>query len=192
MNAPAVDIVPSRSTAVVTAIARSVRSLPGTLDRRASARTSSDTLRARGLHPPPPVGATGTAEQEALYDLLFRSSAETLLEVARNPLRLGAEIGFFSVLHTWSQKLSLHRMSIVSFPPAAFRSITPTGFAHEKNYFLPKEVLREVFRGKFVDALEQAFRDGRLNLQGDLALLAQPKIFAAWLRPLFRQDWWCT
>jgi hypothetical protein len=50
-------------------------------------------------------------------------------------------------------------------------------------------VLREVFRGKFVDALEQAFHNGQLNFQGDLKLLAQPKIFAAWLRPLYRQDW---
>jgi hypothetical protein len=46
--------------------------------------------------------------KKVLYDLLFRASAQTLLEVARNPLRLGAEIGFFSVLHTWSQKLSLN------------------------------------------------------------------------------------
>ena len=43
-----------------------------------------------------------------LYDLLFRSSAETLLEVARDPKLLGADIGFFSVLHTWSQKLELN------------------------------------------------------------------------------------
>jgi hypothetical protein len=50
-------------------------------------------------------------------------------------------------------------------------------------------VLREVFRGKFVDALEQAFQNGQLNFHGDLKLLAQPKIFAAWLRPLYRQDW---
>jgi hypothetical protein len=57
------------------------------------------------------------------------------------------------------------------------------------NYFLPKEVLREVFRGKFVDALKQAFRDGHLNFHGDLKLLAQTKTFAAWLRPLYRQDW---
>jgi hypothetical protein len=56
-------------------------------------------------------------------------------------------------------------------------------------FVLPKEVLREVFRGKFVDALEQAFQNGQLNFQGDLKLLAQPKIFAAWLRPLYRQDW---
>src|SRR6266851_4916551 len=46
--------------------------------------------------------------KKVLYDLLFRSSAETLLEVARDPRHLGAEIGFFTVLHTWSQKLRLH------------------------------------------------------------------------------------
>jgi hypothetical protein len=46
--------------------------------------------------------------KKVLYDLLFRTSAETLLEVACNPKHLGAEIGFFSVLHTWSQKLKIH------------------------------------------------------------------------------------
>jgi hypothetical protein len=50
-------------------------------------------------------------------------------------------------------------------------------------------VLRKVFRGKFTDALEQAFHDGQLRFEGDLKLLAQPKTFAAWLRPLFRKKW---
>src|SRR5207244_9325107 len=40
-----------------------------------------------------------------LYNLLFRTSAETLLEIARDPRHLGAEIGFFSVLHTWAQQI---------------------------------------------------------------------------------------
>jgi len=44
----------------------------------------------------------------AVYNLLMRASAETLLEVARDPQHLGAEIGFFSVLHTWNQQLQLH------------------------------------------------------------------------------------
>jgi hypothetical protein len=43
--------------------------------------------------------------KKVIYDLLFRTSAETLLQVARDPRHLGAEIGFFSVLHTWSQKV---------------------------------------------------------------------------------------
>jgi hypothetical protein len=50
-------------------------------------------------------------------------------------------------------------------------------------------VLHKVFRGKFVAGLKQAFQNGQLRFQGDLKLLAEPKIFTAWLRPLFRQDW---
>jgi hypothetical protein len=46
-----------------------------------------------------------------------------------------------------------------------------------------------VLRGKFVAALKSAFEHGQLHLSGNLALLAQPKIFASWLRPRFRKDW---
>jgi hypothetical protein len=51
------------------------------------------------------------------------------------------------------------------------------------------KVLSRVFRGKFVQALQSAFREDRLRFQGSLAPLAHPKTFAAWLRPLFRKDW---
>jgi hypothetical protein len=50
-------------------------------------------------------------------------------------------------------------------------------------------VLRRVFRGKFVAGLKHAFQSGRLNFRGNLAALAQPRTFAAWLRSLFRKDW---
>jgi Putative transposase len=127
--------------------------------------------------------------KKVLYSLLFRTSAETLLEVARNPRHLGAEIGFFSVLHTWSQKLKIHP-HVHCVVPAGGLSLDHTRWVRSRdNYFLPKDVLREIFRGKFVDALKQAFQNGQLRFEGDLKLLAQPKIFAAWLRPLFRQDW---
>ncbi len=127
--------------------------------------------------------------KKVLYGLLFRTSAETLLQVARDPRHLGAEIGFFSVLHTWSQKLNIHP-HVHCVVPAGGLSLDHTRWVRSRdNYFLPKEVLRKIFRGKFVDALEQAFQNGQLNFQGDLKLLAHPKIFAAWLRPLFRQDW---
>src|SRR5262249_58279639 len=56
-------------------------------------------------------------------------------------------------------------------------------------FLLSIRVLRRVFRGKFVAALKQAFQNGQLNFPGNLALLAQPKTFAAWLRSLFRKDW---
>src|SRR5271169_2344657 len=126
---------------------------------------------------------------KVLYDLLLRTSAGTLLEVARDPRHLGAEIGFFSVLHTWNQKLELHP-HVHCVIPAGGLSVEHTHWVKSRDrFFLSIHVLRRVFRGKFVDALRQAFQEGQLNFQGNLTCLAQPKTFAAWLRPLFRKDW---
>jgi hypothetical protein len=127
--------------------------------------------------------------KKVLYDLLFRASAETLLEVARDPRHLGAEIGFFSVLHTWSQKLGLHPHVHCVIPAGGLSLDHAHWIPSRERFFLPIHVLRRVFRGKFVAGLRQAFQVGQLNFHGDLALLAQPKTFAAWLRPLFRKDW---
>jgi hypothetical protein len=127
--------------------------------------------------------------KKIIYDLLLRASAETLLEVARNPRRLGAEIGFFSVLHTWNQKLQLHP-HVHCVVPAGGLSLDHTRWIRSHpRFFLPRSVLRRRFRGKFVAGLKSAFQHGQLHLSGDLSLLVQPRVFASWLRPLFRKNW---
>jgi len=127
--------------------------------------------------------------KKIIYDLLLRTSAETLLEVARNPRRLGAEIGFFSVLHTWNQKLQLHP-HVHCVVPAGGLSLDHTRWIRSHpRFFLPRSVLRRRFRGKFVAGLKSAFQRGQLHLSGDLSLLGQPRVFASWLRPLFRKNW---
>jgi hypothetical protein len=131
-------------------------------------------------------------KKKLLYDPLFRTSAETLLEVARNPLRLRAEIGFFSVLHTWSQKLELHpHVHCVGL--AGGLSPDHTHWVRSPdNYFLTKKALRKIFRGKFVDALKQAFQNGQLNFQGDLALLANPRSLPPGYSLCSINTGWCT
>ena len=68
-------------------------------------------------------------------------------------------------------------------------------FAHthwipsRSRFFLPVKVLSRVFRGKFVAALKRNFRQGKLGFHGNLKTLAHPKVFSAWLRTLFRNDW---
>jgi hypothetical protein len=127
--------------------------------------------------------------KKVIYDLLFRASAETLLEVARDPKHLGAEIGFFTVLHTWNQKLGLHP-HVHCVIAAGGLSLDHTHWVKSRDrFFLPIHVLRRVFRGKLVAALRQAFGDHQLVFYGNLTLLAQPRTFAAWLRPLFRKNW---
>ena len=49
-----------------------------------------------------------TTPERPFFDLLFQASSQTLLEVAADPKRLGAEIGFLSILHTWSSNLLAH------------------------------------------------------------------------------------
>jgi hypothetical protein len=138
---------------------------------------------------PPQLAPLALQNKKLIYGLLLRASAETLLEVARNPRHLGAEIGFFSVLHTWNQKLRLHP-HVHCVVPAGGLSLDHTRWIRSRpHFFLPIQVLRRVFRGKFVAGLKSAFQHDQLHLSGDLALLAQPKIFASWLRPLFRKDW---
>ena len=127
--------------------------------------------------------------KKVLYDLLFWASAETLLEVAADPKHLGAQIGFLSVLHTWGQNL-LHHPHIHCVIPSGGLSPDHTRWVHPRYpFFLPVKVLRRVFRGKFVDGLKQRFRQGQLTFHGALQPLEQEKIFRAFLRPLFRQDW---
>ena len=138
---------------------------------------------------PPQLAPLALQNKKVIYGLLLRASAETLLEVARNPRHLGAEIGFFSVLHTWNQKLQLHP-HVHCVVPAGGLSLDHTRWIRSRpRFFLPIQVLRRVFRGKFVAGLKSAFQHGQLHFSGNLALLAQHKIFAAWLRPLFRKDW---
>ena len=124
-----------------------------------------------------------------LYGLLFRTSADALLEVAANPKRLGAEIGFLSVLHTWGQNL-VHHPHVHCVIPAGGLSPDHKAWSHPRyRFFLPVEALSEVFRGKFVDALEHAHREGKLCLPGALKRLEQETAFRAFIRSLHRKDW---
>jgi hypothetical protein len=54
---------------------------------------------------------------------------------------------------------------------------------------LPVRVLSRVFRGKYLALLRQAYSVGELTWHGDLAGLAAPAAFAAWLRAPYQRDW---
>jgi hypothetical protein len=124
-----------------------------------------------------------------VYDLLFRASAATLLEVAADPKHLGAVIGFLSVLHTWGQNL-LHHPHVHCVIPVGGLSPDGARWVHPRSpFFLPVKVLSRVFRGKFVAGLKRAFRLGTLVWPGSLAHLADAAAFRAFLRRLFRHDW---
>lgn len=127
--------------------------------------------------------------KKLLYGLLFRASAQTLLDVAANPKWLGAELGFFSVLHTWGQTLEHHPHVHCVIPAGGLAPDRQRWIHAPKRFFLPVRVLGKVFRGKFVDGLKRAWREKALYLPGPLKALTQEKTFRTFLRTLHRNKW---
>jgi len=127
--------------------------------------------------------------KKLLYALLFRASGQTLEQIAADPKHLGAEIGFFGVLHTWGQNLMFHP-HVHCVIPAGGLSPDHKAWIHPRyRFFLPQGVLSEVFRGKFIDGLKQAYRRGELCLPGDIRSLADEKVFHTLVRDVHQHRW---
>ena len=125
----------------------------------------------------------------AVYGLLIRASADTLLEIAADPKHLGAEIGFFSVLHTWNQQLQ-HHPHVHCVVPAGGLALDHTRWVcTSPRFFLPEKVLSEVFHGKFVEGLRELYAARTFVLEGRLAPLKNPHTFAELLRTVHQKDW---
>jgi hypothetical protein len=166
---------------------------------QSNARDRWIDARSRELLPAPYVHMVFTLPHELaplalqnkriVYDLLFRISAETLLQIARDPKHLGADIGFFSVLHSWNQKLEHHPHIHCVVPAGGLSPDRTRWIASHPKFFLPVDVLAEVFRGKFVEALKEAYARGLLGFHGKLKELGRPKAFFSLLRQTFSKKW---
>jgi hypothetical protein len=145
---------------------------------------------------PAEVGGLALANPAVLYDLLMRSAAATLRDVAANPKRLGAAVGVLMVLHTWGQNLH-HHPHVHGVVTGGGLSCDHTGkvdpsprwVACRPGFFLPVRVLSRVFRGKFLAGLRAAWQGGGLVLPGRLAALAEPEALRTWYAALCAQDW---
>ena len=123
-----------------------------------------------------------------IFNLLFDSSAQTLLTFGRDPQRLGGEIGFYGILHTWGQTLWPHPHIHYIVPGGA---LTGDGrwinAPHRSRFLFPVKALSKVFRGKFIDGLKKAYREGKLILPDDE--LADARCFELWLDRLACRKW---
>jgi hypothetical protein len=138
---------------------------------------------------PHSLSALVLQNKRLLYDLLYRTSAATMLELARGPKHLGADIGFLGVLHTWGQNLEHHPHVHYIVPAGGLALDGSRWIDSSRRFFLPVHALSRVFRGKFVAGLMQYFAQGKLQFHGSQQYLAAPGCFSRFLRQLFQTDW---
>ncbi len=127
--------------------------------------------------------------KRVLFALLFRTTASALLEVAADPQRLGAEIGFLCILHTWGQLLQRHPHVHCVVPGGGLSPDHTRWIPSHPRFFLPVKVLSSVFRDKFLDGLQQAYLSNKLFFSGKCQVLADGEAFAAFCDTLSKQDW---
>ncbi|APZ51037.1 Transposase zinc-binding domain-containing protein [Salipiger abyssi] len=138
---------------------------------------------------PTPIADIAYQNKSAVYGLLFKASAQTLLTIAADPKHLGARIGMTSVLHTWGSAMTHHPHVHVI---VAGGGLSPDGTrwaACRPGFFLPVKVLSRLFRRLFLEGLLMLHQAGKLAFFGNLSELADPDTFAAHLVPLRKANW---
>jgi Putative transposase/Transposase zinc-binding domain len=138
---------------------------------------------------PEPLAKLSLQNKRQMYNLLFRATAETLQTIAADPRHLGAQIGFFCVLHTWGQTLTAHPHLHCVVPGGGISLDGRRWIACRPGFFLPVKVLSRRFRKLYLQYLEQAYAAGKLQFHGDLEQLADAQNFARYLAPLAETEW---
>jgi len=138
---------------------------------------------------PAPIADIAYQNKAAIYAILFKAAAETLLTIAADPRHLGARIGLTAVLHTWGSALT-HHPHIHCIVPGGGLSLDGTRWIScRPGFFLPVRVLSRLFRRLFLEQLVAAHEAGRLHFFGAHAPLAERPAFAAYLAPLRTIEW---
>lgn len=138
---------------------------------------------------PEPIAAIALYNKQVLYDILFRAVAETLRLIAADPQHLGAEIGFFAVLHTWGQNLLHHPHIHCVVPGGGLSSDGLRWISCRPGFFLPVRVLSRLFRRLFLKALQRAFDSGTLRFPSAWERLCDPHRFFRYLAQTRTAEW---
>jgi hypothetical protein len=138
---------------------------------------------------PAPIADIAYQNKAAIYTILFKAAAETLLTIAADPKHLGARIGLTAVLHTWGSALTHHPHVHCIVPGGGLSLDGARWVSCQPGFFLPVRVLSRLFRRLFLAQLAAAHEAGRLHFFGAHAALAGGDTFSAYLAPLRTVEW---
>lgn len=139
---------------------------------------------------PGEVAAIAYQNKRLLYGMLFEAVAATLKTIAADPRhRLGGELGFIGILHTWGQTLTHHPHIHCLVPGGVLAADGSRWISCKPGFFLPVHVLSKLFRRLFIERLQAVYAVGQLHFFGDLAPLHDDGHFAEAIRALRKKRW---
>src|SRR5262245_56380165 len=138
---------------------------------------------------PDRIASIAYQNKKQVYNILFRAVSDTLRTIAADSKHLGAEIGFFAVLHTWGQNLLHHPHLHCVVPGGGLSPNHDRWISCRQNFFLPVRVLSLLFRRLFLSYLEKAFDRGKLQFFASLEPCRTRRTFLRFLAPTRKAKW---
>ena len=128
--------------------------------------------------------------KKVLLDLLFQAVQAVLTCFALDPRwRLTGELGAIAVLHTWSQTLIDHFHLHCLIPGGALSADGNHWKKAGKRFLFRAKSLATAFRNRYLELLEEAYRQGELLFPGKTAEYQLPELFFGLTETLRRKDW---
>ena len=138
---------------------------------------------------PQEIGAIAHYNKGPVYDILFHAAAETLRTIAADPKHLGAELGFFAVLHTWGQTLLHHPHLHCVVAGGGLSADDSRWIAGRSTFFLPVRVLARLFRRLFLASLEKGERGDGERRGGRGVAAGGRRRSACWPERVRKAEW---
>ena len=138
---------------------------------------------------PEEIAAIAYQNKEVVYGILFQTTAETLKTIAADPTHLGAEIGFFAVLHSWGQNLQFHPHLHCVVPGGGPSPDRQRWVSCRPDFFLPVKVLSRLFRRLLLESLQTVFDSGKLQFFAALESLRDRQTFVQLVDQLKACEW---
>jgi len=129
------------------------------------------------------------ANKKIMLNILFKAVSQTLLAFGESPKnKLAGKLGFIAILHTWDQRLNAHFHLHCLIPGGVLK--TDGSFKPCKRaYLFNVKALSQVFRGKFLDYMTQAYQDGQLTFPGTCSPFEKPERFNQLKDSLYSKKW---
>jgi len=129
------------------------------------------------------------SNQPLLYALMHDKVSETLLSLLRDEKYLNATPAIVQVLHTWGQEMNYHPHIHCIISGSGLNDRMQLVKCRYPDFLIPVKVMSAVFKGKFMEALDQLYKKDMLSFPGKLSSLQDPQAWHDHRDMLYKKEW---
>jgi len=128
--------------------------------------------------------------KKIMYTLLFNSVSKTLTQLSAEQKYLGVgQIGYISVLHTWSQTLLDHPHIHTIVTGGGLSKDKKRWISSKKDYLINVKVMSQRFRSIFLLGLKELYKNKELHFHGKIKEFKWKNVFQKLIDKLFTKSW---